>query len=83
MIKEVKVRVSEGGRVVIPADYRKALGIKEGDTVRIRLAHNSLMLNRSADSLKHAQEIVGKYIPAKSSLADELIADRRKESRDD
>lgn len=83
MIQEIKVRVSEGGRVVIPVEYRQALGIKEGDTVRVRLSGDTVMVNRGEDSLRRAREIVAKYIPAKSGLADELLADRRKESHNE
>src|SRR5207248_1536702 len=31
------VKLGEGGRVVIPAEYRKALGVKPGDDIVLRL----------------------------------------------
>jgi AbrB family looped-hinge helix DNA binding protein len=36
------VRIAPGGRVVIPAEYRKALGIKVGDHVVIELQDDEL-----------------------------------------
>jgi AbrB family looped-hinge helix DNA binding protein len=38
---ETRTRVNENGRVVIPASYRKALGIKAGDEVILRNAELS------------------------------------------
>ena len=34
---ETRMRINENGRVVIPASYRKALGIKAGDEVILRM----------------------------------------------
>ena len=36
-IAPVSVRITRGGRVVIPADYRHALGLKEGDEILLSL----------------------------------------------
>ena len=37
MNQEARLKVNENGRVVIPAPFRKALGIKAGDQVQGRL----------------------------------------------
>ncbi len=37
MTEEIKIRLAEGGRIVIPAEYREALGIRPGDEVILRL----------------------------------------------
>ena len=46
---ETRMRVNENGRVVIPASYRKALGIKAGDQVILRMEDDELRITtRSA-----------------------------------
>jgi AbrB family looped-hinge helix DNA binding protein len=44
------VRIAPGGRVVIPAEFRKALGVHIGDSVVIELKEGELRL-RSLDEL--------------------------------
>jgi hypothetical protein len=58
------LRLGPGGRVVIPAVFRKAMQVKEGD----RLMARGL-----------AQKLVRESIPGTDSLADSLIEDRRRE----
>jgi AbrB family looped-hinge helix DNA binding protein len=66
--------------VVIPAEYRHALGIRPGDQVRIELQDGHLRLSTREMALKWAQERVRRYVPAGVSLADELIRERREEA---
>jgi AbrB family looped-hinge helix DNA binding protein len=75
------VRIAAGGRVVIPAEYRKALGVEVGDHVVIELKGDELRLRSRQAAIKKVQAMVRKHIPDESrSLADELIAERRQEA---
>lgn len=75
------VRIAPGGRVVIPAEFRKALGVGVGDDMVIELAGDELRLRSRQAAIKRVQAMVRKYIPDESrSLADELIAERREEA---
>ncbi len=74
-----RVIIGPGGRIVIPAPYRKTLGIKEGDEVILRLEDGEVRIVSRAQALRHAQELVAKYVPPGVSLVDELIAERRRE----
>jgi len=74
-------RVSEGGRVVIPADYRKALGLNPGDEVVLLLEEGGIRILTPREAARRAQAAVRSYIPVGRSLADELIAERRQEAR--
>jgi bifunctional DNA-binding transcriptional regulator/antitoxin component of YhaV-PrlF toxin-antitoxin module len=65
---------------VIPPEYRKALGLCEGDTLILRLADGQIQLFTPAEGVKRAQELVSRAIPAERSLVDELIAERRAEA---
>ncbi len=40
-----RTRVGEKGRVVIPANFREALGIKVGDEVELRIEDNELRVS--------------------------------------
>jgi AbrB family looped-hinge helix DNA binding protein len=75
------VRIAPGGRVVIPAEYRKALGVGVGDHMVIELKGDELRLRSRQAAIKKVQAMLRKHIPDESrSLADELIAERREEA---
>jgi AbrB family looped-hinge helix DNA binding protein len=74
-------QISENGRIVIPAVYRKAMGLKGGEVVTIRLDEEGLHIQSRAQAIKRAQAIVRKYVPEGVSLVDELIAERRREAK--
>lgn len=72
--------MSANGRIVIPAAYRKALGLKSGDEVVITLGEGELRLSTSRHALRRLQALVRKHVPKGVSLADELIRERRDEA---
>ncbi len=76
---QVKTKLGEGGRIVIPAEYRQALGLQVGDEVILRLEGKELRIFTLNQAIRRAQELVSRYIPRERSLADELIAERRSE----
>jgi AbrB family looped-hinge helix DNA binding protein len=76
----VRTKVDRGGRVVIPAEYRKALGLCPGDTVILRLVDGEIQIFTPAQGIKRVQEWVRSFIPEGRSLSDELIAERRAEA---
>jgi len=76
------MKMSEGGRVVIPAEIRRALDLKEGDTVLWELEEGAARLTSRAAGISRAQALFQQYFPPQSgrSLVDELAADRRAEA---
>jgi len=78
-----RLTLGQGGRVVIPASYRDVLGLKENDEVTIWLEEGELHLLPSTQVLKRAQELFRRRVPEGRSLADELIAERRHEARNE
>ncbi|MDR7497023.1 MAG: AbrB/MazE/SpoVT family DNA-binding domain-containing protein [Armatimonadota bacterium] len=75
-----RVVIGEGGRIVIPAPYRDALGVREGDELRVRLDGGELRLTTPRHALRRAQQALRRHVPADRSLADELVAERRLEA---
>ena len=80
---EARLRVNENGRVVIPAEFRKTLGIKAGDEVIARVEDDELRITTVKARIARAQRLVRQYIKPGRSLADELIAERRREARNE
>lgn len=75
-----RVRIIEGGKLVIPAAMRRELGIATGDTVVVDVADGELRVRSLPAAIARAQAILRRYVPEGVSLADELIADRRREA---
>ena len=79
---DVKTTIGAGGRVVIPAEHRKKLGMKSGDEVIVALEHDEVRILTPAAAIRRAQALVRRYVPKERSLAAELIRERREESPD-
>jgi len=81
MDTETRTRINENGRLVIPASYRKALGIKAGDEVILRMEDGELRITTMKRRLERAQRRIRQYVKPGVSLADELIAERREAAK--
>jgi AbrB family looped-hinge helix DNA binding protein len=81
MGSEARLRVNENGRVVIPASFRKALGIRAGDEVVLQMKDDELRISTVKSRVERAQRRVRRYMKSGRSLADELIAERREAAK--
>lgn len=79
-MSELKTRIREGGRLIIPAAYRKALGLKPGDEVVLFLEEDEIRVVGAHQAIARAQALVRRYIPRGKKLSDELIRDRREDA---
>jgi bifunctional DNA-binding transcriptional regulator/antitoxin component of YhaV-PrlF toxin-antitoxin module len=77
--ERLDLQIGPGGRVVIPAVFRSAMQVKEGDRVIARVVDGELRLITPRMAIRKAQRMVRESIPGDDSLADALIADRRRE----
>lgn len=80
---ETRQRVNENGRIVIPASFRKALGISTGDEVVLRMEDDELRITTLKRRVERAQRLVRKHVKRGTSLVDELIAERREAARNE
>jgi AbrB family looped-hinge helix DNA binding protein len=79
-----KFKVGPGGRVLVPAEVRQELGVKEGDMLLASICDGELRLISITTAIRRAQESLRKYIPdGGPSAVDELIAERRRENEKD
>jgi bifunctional DNA-binding transcriptional regulator/antitoxin component of YhaV-PrlF toxin-antitoxin module len=74
-------KLGDGGRLVIPAEYRKAMGVSVGDELVLVLEKGALEVRTPREGLRRAQTLVRRHVPRGVSLSDELIAERRRESK--
>jgi bifunctional DNA-binding transcriptional regulator/antitoxin component of YhaV-PrlF toxin-antitoxin module len=73
--------MGDGGRLVIPAEFRRDLGLVPGAVVVIsQTGDGDLRISTPAAGLRRARELVRRSIPPDVDLTDELIAERRREA---
>ena len=83
MALKTRMRVNENGRVVIPASFRKRLGIRVGDEVVLQIEDDELRITTLKRNIERAQRLVRKHVKPDTSLVDELIAERREAARNE
>lgn len=76
----VSAKIADGGRLVIPAEHRRALGLEIGDEVIVRVEDGELRILTRAEAIKRAQKKVRLHIKEGRSLVDEVSAERRAEA---
>ncbi len=75
-----KVKLSQGGRIVLPTQIRKALAIEIGDELFMKVENQQLKIFSFRHAVKEAQMLMAKYNPKKKQLSEEIIEDRRHET---
>jgi AbrB family looped-hinge helix DNA binding protein len=65
---------------VIPAAVRKALDLRPGDELIMRVEDGELRLSTRRQALSRARRMVRRYIPDNEDLTQSLIDDRRREA---
>jgi antitoxin PrlF len=73
-------KMVSGGRLLVPAEFRRTLGLSDGDPLIMEIVGDELRVRSFGANLKRVQERLKKYKPEGYNLSDELIADRRRES---
>ena len=77
----VKARINEQGRIVIPAEIRRKMEIKPGETVLMSFEDGVLKIESHRARIRRIQEEFKKYAKPGLLASDELIAARREEAR--
>jgi len=80
---EVRTRVNENGRVVLPAAFRESLGIKPGDEIVMRLEDDQIRIVTLKAQVERVQNLIQRYIKPGTRLSRELIRERRRAARDE
>lgn len=77
-----QTQVSAGGRIVIPAEIRKLMGINTGDQVILSYHDGELHISTRKQRLKLAKALVKASCAGNHSLVDELLEERKAEAND-
>lgn len=76
-----RLTVAANGRIVLPAEVRKRLGLLEGGDLVMEETPDGLVLRTAAQSVAHAQAIAHRYLADRPDVSvDDFLAKRRKES---
>ncbi|HTX41694.1 MAG TPA: AbrB/MazE/SpoVT family DNA-binding domain-containing protein [Acidobacteriaceae bacterium] len=78
---EVRLRLAENGRVVIPAEVRRELGVESGGEIILERQENGYRLTTRRQRIEEAQRYLRRFIKPGVSLVDELIAERREAAK--
>jgi AbrB family looped-hinge helix DNA binding protein len=76
---KARTRVGAGGRIVIPAEIRRELGMEEGESVVMRVEDGELRIWTIDEAIRRVQERAKPYAIPGRLASDELIAERRAE----
>jgi AbrB family looped-hinge helix DNA binding protein len=78
---QARTKINANGRIVIPAEIRKAMGIQPGETLVMEVVDGALHIESFQRKLARMQDELIQLVGPDRSLADELVADRREEAR--
>ena len=78
-MQTLTAKLDKSGRLVVPAQFRKALGVEPGDELILALDDGELRVFTRREAIKRAQGML-KHLGPGRSLADELIQERRADS---
>ena len=81
MEEEIRQRVNQNGRVIIPAAFRKALGIAVGDEIVLRIQDDELRITTQQRRIQRARRRARQYVKPGISLVNELLAERREAAK--
>lgn len=79
-VRAFKTKLGKGGRIFIPAEYRRELSVEPGDEIILHLDEEGLRLYTPAQVVARAQALVRRYIPEERRPSEELISERCEEA---
>ena len=75
-----QTRMTKEGRVLIPAELRKSLGLKEQEPLTIYAQDGEIRIVSRLQAIKQMQQRMAKYKVEGVSVVDELLRERREEA---
>lgn len=73
-------KIQDGGRLVVPADIRRELGLQTGTDVVLEVVDGSLQVRTMAQVIKQVQDYARQFKREGESVVDEFIAEKRAEA---
>ena len=76
----IQVAITANGRMSLPADIRKRLGLSNGGTVYVEETDAGVVLRTTPQIVAHARALAIKYRDAPGSSVDDFLGNRVAES---
>ncbi|MDP3526853.1 MAG: AbrB/MazE/SpoVT family DNA-binding domain-containing protein [Hoeflea sp.] len=76
-----RVKLGEGGRLVIPAAMREALGVKPGDEMALEVVDGELKVKSYRAVIKEIQARFNELVPPGVDVVEDFLAERREEQK--
>ena len=77
----VQVTITPNGRMSLPADIRRRLGLSKGGALLVEETADGVVLRTVGQSIAHAQALARKYTAGKPEASvDGFLANRRADS---
>ncbi len=74
----VQVKLTPSGRISIPADVRRRLGLQPGETVYLDETEEGLLIRSVSQAVKRAQQLSCKLLEDKEGFTvDDFLRERR------
>jgi len=75
----IAARITQGGRLVLPAALRRAMKISDGEVVMLEMQGKVLQIVSLRDRLDAVQSVCSKVL-AGGHIVDEFLEERRREA---
>ena len=80
MTAMLETRMTKEGRVLIPAEFRRSLGLRPDEPLQIYAVDGELRIVSRLQGIRRAQAIAARVKQPGHSVVDEFIADKRAEA---
>ncbi len=80
-MKPAFCHVSKSGRLSVPAEFRRAIGLEKGGDVVVELDNRELRIITVREAIARAQELSKRLLEGKPDISvDDFIAERHREA---
>ena len=77
----VRAKVSESGRLSLPAEFRRAIGLEQGGDVVVELDGRDIRIRSLDEAVARAQALTKKLLGGKRAASvNAFLAERRREA---
>jgi AbrB family looped-hinge helix DNA binding protein len=76
----VLAKITESGRISLPAPHRKALGIEAGGSVLVTLVDGEIRIRPARQVMESLKADLAPFLRKTGTSVDRLIAERREEA---
>jgi AbrB family looped-hinge helix DNA binding protein len=76
----IPVKLEKSGRILIPAEIRRKLKLKEGSEMLLTMADGGFEVTTRERALERVQARMRKYVSPDRNLSQELLEERRQEA---